>query len=179
MLFLFFIFIIPLFIGVLSQLIVRILDKDWNKWYSQIKKAPLSPPNNVFGPAWIVLYLFLGVYMCFLFYTNNHEYFVWYLFSFHLFLNLIWSPLFFGLKTLTFSFLDIALMDLTAYAIFIIEMVFENYYAMLLTPYLLWISFATYLNFYAFYYNEEKKILFFKFFFYIFLFLYANFIKKF
>jgi len=64
-----------------------------------------------------------------------------------LFLNAIWSPIFFGVKNLGLAFLVIIIMDIT------LIVIIKNFYklnkvaAIILIPYLLWISFASLLNF--------------------------------
>ncbi len=113
-------------------------------WYGLLNKPSFSPPNWVFGPIWTILYTLIGVSM-YLVWTNKKGDLK--LFLFHLFLNAIWSPIFFGTKNLGLAFIVILLMDLT------LIIIIKNFYkinrsaAYLLVPYLLWIIFATLLNF--------------------------------
>ena len=82
-------------------------------WYATLIKPPFSPPNWLFGPVWTVLYLLMGIAL----------YMIWQkgtkrpkqrealmLFGVQLFLNAIWSPIFFGARNLFLALIVIALM---------------------------------------------------------------------
>lgn len=113
-------------------------------WYALLNKPSFSPPNWLFGPVWTILYTLIGISL-YLIWTSKKGSVK--LFLFHLFLNTIWSPIFFGVKNLGLAFVVIILMDITLIKII------KNFYkvnkraAYLLVPYLLWISFASLLNF--------------------------------
>ncbi len=118
------------------------------EWYNLLIKPPLTPPAQIFGPAWIILYLTIFVSLI-LFTTkrggqdkvNGYIYFI-----IQLLLNIIWTPLFFMQKNAGLAFIDIVLLD-----IFVFLTVKEFYKtskasAIILIPYFLWVLFATYLN---------------------------------
>lgn len=113
-------------------------------WYATLVRPSFAPPNWVFGPVWTILYTLIGISL-YLIWTNKKGSLK--LFLFHLFLNAIWSPIFFGAKNLGLAFIVILLMDIT------LVVIIKNFYKLnrlatyLLVPYLLWISFATILNF--------------------------------
>ncbi len=113
-------------------------------WYVFLNKPVFSPPNWLFGPVWAILYTFIGISM-YLIWSNKKGSLR--LFFFHLFLNTIWSPIFFGIKNLGLAFFVILLMDFT------LILIIKNFYkinktaALILIPYLLWINFASILNF--------------------------------
>lgn len=113
-------------------------------WYALLNKPSFSPPNWLFGPVWTILYTFIGISL-YLIWTNKKGSLK--LFFFHLFLNSIWSPIFFGAKNLGIAFFVILLMDIT------LIIIIRNFYkinkvaGIILIPYLLWISFASLLNF--------------------------------
>ncbi len=114
-------------------------------WYNFLDKPTFAPPNWVFGPVWTILYTLIGVSL-FLIWQNKKKPSTK-LFFFHLFLNAIWSPIFFGLKNLGLAFVVILIMDITLILIIKYFYKFSKLAAYLLIPYLLWISFASILNF--------------------------------
>ncbi len=117
-------------------------------WYAFLNKPSFSPPNWLFGPVWTILYTLIGISF-YIIWTKHNKKTFWMmkLFLFHLFLNAIWSPIFFGAKNLGIAFIVILLMDIT-----LIKMI-KNFYklskvaALILIPYFIWISFASLLNF--------------------------------
>ena len=119
-------------------------------WYTTLIKPSFSPPNWLFGPVWILLYFLMGV----------AAYLVWEkgwkrkpvrtalnFFFIQLVLNFLWSVLFFGLHSPILGLMDIILL-----LVFIVMTIWQfkkisPTAAYLLIPYLLWVSFATLLNF--------------------------------
>lgn len=119
-------------------------------WYAHLHKPFFSPPNWVFGPVWTTLYLLMGV-AAFLILQKGLKkkgvkraltYFMM-----QLFFNFLWSVLFFGLHSPLLGLLDIFV--LVAFVVITIYMFYKlsKQAAYLLIPYLLWICFATVLNF--------------------------------
>lgn len=123
-------------------------------WYATLIRPAFAPPNWVFGPVWTILYTLIGISLYKIWVKNKKGSLK--LFFFHLFLNAIWSPIFFGLHDLALAFLVIVIMDITL--IFIIK----NFYklnrtaGLILIPYLLWIGFATILNFSFWQLNKDN-----------------------
>lgn len=126
-----------------------------SEWFNNLNKPLLNPPSSVFTPAWIILYCLMALSLTFFIITkseyNKTKGYVF--FSLQLFLNLIWSPVFFLMQNIGFALFIIVLLD-----IFVILTVKEFFKvskisAFLLFPYLLWILFATYLNGAYFYLN--------------------------
>jgi len=119
-------------------------------WYAYLNKPSFSPPNWLFGPAWLVLYLLMGValYLNWIKKTKQAKFNVR-LFFIHLFFNLIWTPIFFGAKNLFLALIVIVII----WAL-IVVMIFKFWKvnkvsSLLLIPYLLWVSFATTLNYFV------------------------------
>ena len=116
-------------------------------WYNNLIKPHFAPPNEIFTPVWIVLYILIFVALIFYFLTKKQNKESGYLFfGVQLFLNLVWSPVFFLAKSIAGAFLVIILLD-----IFVILTILKFYSVkkiagILLIPYLIWILFATYLN---------------------------------
>ncbi len=69
------------------------------------------------------------------------------LFLVQLFLNALWSPLFFGMKRTDLGLLDIVLLLIAIVWTILLFRKIDRVAAWLLAPYLAWVSFATFLNF--------------------------------
>jgi translocator protein len=118
-------------------------------WYTIINKPSFNPPNWIFGPVWITLFLLIGTSLGKVLLapkTERYRTLALIAYAVQLVLNLAWSYLFFYLHRL----------DLAAYEIVIllISIAVNIYYsskvnktaAWLLVPYSLWVSFATILS---------------------------------
>ena len=119
-------------------------------WYAGLHKPDLTPPSWVFAPVWIVLYIFMGIslYLILQAGITKGEVFVGLvLFALQLGLNIGWSYLFFGWHAIFFGFMCIlALLAILLCTIIQVSR-FSIISAAFLIPYLVWISFATYLNY--------------------------------
>ena len=111
-----------------------------DSWYLSLNKSELNPPSFVFGIVWPILYIFMMV-SAFLAHKK-----IFSLFTVQLFFNAIWSWLFFRFQMPLVALLDIYL--LIVINIYILNLMYkENKLAFFLfVPYVLWISFASYLN---------------------------------
>ena len=109
-------------------------------WYLSLNKSELNPPSYVFGLVWPILYIFMMV-SAFLAHKK-----IFSLFIVQLFFNAIWSWLFFRFQMPLVALLDIYL--LIVINIYILNLMYkESKLAFFLfVPYVLWISFASYLN---------------------------------
>ncbi len=116
-------------------------------WYATLNKPVFSPPNWVFGPAWTILYILMGISL-YLVWTSRFKLKqnAFNLFFVQLGLNVLWSIFFFGMKNPILALVDIVALWL---AIFL---TIKSFYRInrsagnLLIPYLLWVSFAAVLN---------------------------------
>lgn len=118
-------------------------------WYAELIKPSFSPPNWVFGPVWVVLYLLMGVSVYLIWKEGTKKKRVkiaLFYFLIQLFFNFLWSAVFFGLHQPLLAFVDIILL----FGAIILTMVKFNKISKvafyLLIPYLVWVSFATILN---------------------------------
>ena len=116
------------------------IDVSNDLWYTSLDKSDLNPPGYVFGIVWPILYILMMI-SAFLSYEK-----IYIVFNIQLVLNAAWSWLFFKFQMPLVSLLDIYL--LIALNIFILMLMFkESKLAFLLfIPYVVWISFASYLN---------------------------------
>ena len=117
-------------------------------WYSSLEKSSLTPPGWVFPVAWTALYLMIGISLyAFLVSADGERRPALVVFGIQLVLNGAWSWLFFGLHEPGLALVDIALMWLSILATIVKFGRESKLAAGLLVPYLLWVSFASYLNF--------------------------------
>ena len=118
-------------------------------WYQFLNKPPFSPPNWIFAPVWIILYFMMGVSVYLILIENTKKKAVkngLLFFSIQLFLNFIWSLIFFGLKNPLLAFIEIIFLWIFILLSIIKFYKINNTASYLLIPYLLWVSFASVLN---------------------------------
>jgi tryptophan-rich sensory protein len=119
-------------------------------WYAELVKPALNPPAWVFGPAWTTLYALMGI-AAFLIWRMGWERkevkMALGVFGTQLFLNAIWSIIFFGLQNPGWALVDIVLLWLAIVWTMVVFYKISRPAAYLLVPYLLWVSFASYLNY--------------------------------
>jgi len=123
-----------------------------SSWYLTLKKAPFNPPNWVFAPAWTLLFLLMGIAL-FLIWNKglkkkNVAVALAY-FAVQLSLNFLWSFFFFGLHSPFFAFIDIVLLWIFIFLTIQKFAKISKTASYLLVPYLLWVSFASVLNFFV------------------------------
>lgn len=118
-------------------------------WYQTLNKPFFTPPGWVFGPVWITLYLLMGISLFLVWRRTGQDPRArgsMILFFIQLGLNGFWSVAFFGLRSPFFGLVVILLLWIA------IVLTLQQFYkisqkgALLLLPYLLWVSFALVLN---------------------------------
>lgn len=115
--------------------------------YGNLKKPPLSPPGIVFPIVWTILYIIMGISYAILKTNGKVDDKVNKVYYSQLIVNALWTIIFFNLKLRLLAFLWIILL-----AILVIIMIKEFYKrnkvaGLLQIPYIIWVAFATYLNF--------------------------------
>lgn len=119
-------------------------------WYASINKPVFNPPGWIFAPVWIILYTLMGI-AAYLVYVKREDFSLaktaLILFFVHLVFNALWSILFFGLNNPGLAFVEIIILWLMILALIIIFYRIDQRASYLLIPYLLWVSFASVLNF--------------------------------
>jgi len=120
-----------------------------NTWYPQLRRPEWTPPNWILGPVWTSLYVMMAV----------SAWLVWRsaswpqtgaalaLFGVQLVLNSLWSVIFFGLRRIGPAFGEILVLWMTTVATAVAFLPISLLAAWLLIPYLVWVAFASYLNF--------------------------------
>ena len=117
-------------------------------WFDSLNKPFLNPPSWIFAPVWTILYLliFSSLVIFILKKTNESKIRGFIYFGIQLWLNIIWSPVFFYMENIGLALIIIILMDI--FAILTLKELYkiEKISGILFVPYILWILFATYLN---------------------------------
>ncbi len=139
--------IIPLVVGGLSALFTM---GNMNI-YDELKTPPLSPPSILFPIVWTILYILMGISSGIIYNAENTTAIsrnsALYTYAQSLFFNFFWSIFFFNLRAFLFSFFWLLVL------LFLIVRTIIKYYkinktaAFLQIPYLIWVTFAGYLNF--------------------------------
>ncbi len=118
-------------------------------WYAGLAKPALNPPNWVFAPVWTILFALMGVAAFLVFEKGADRKEVKEslgIFAVQLSLNMLWSFLFFGLHSLAGAFIEIIFLWFAIIATTISFAKISKQAAWLMVPYILWVSFAGYLN---------------------------------
>ncbi len=115
-------------------------------WYATLAKPSFNPPNWIFAPVWTTLYVLMAI-AAWLVWRRGNARTPLTLFAVQLVLNSAWSLLFFGLHRVDLALLDIVLMLAAIAATALSFRPRSAVAALLLVPYLAWVSFATVLNF--------------------------------
>ena len=139
--------IIPLVVGGLSALFTM---GNMNI-YDELKTPPLSPPSILFPIVWTILYILMGVSSGIIYNAENSTAISknssLYTYAQSLFFNFFWSIFFFNLRAFLFSLFWLLVL------LYLIVRTIIKYYkinktaAFLQIPYLIWVTFAGYLNF--------------------------------
>jgi tryptophan-rich sensory protein len=119
-------------------------------WYKTLTKPAFNPPNSIFSPVWIILFLLMGISLFLVWQKNQKDRNVkiaLLFFTVQLVLNTFWSILFFGLKSPLWAFIEIIILWFAILLTIIKFFKVSKPAALLLLPYILWVSFAAFLNF--------------------------------
>ena len=139
--------LIPLAIGAVGAFLTF---ESVRTWYPTLNKPSFNPPNFVFGPVWTTLYILMGIssYLIWrkrkVFSGYNWAVFVYVL---QLILNLMWSYLFFYQHQIGFALVEIGILLLTIIATTFLFYRIHKLAGLLFIPYILWVSFASYLTY--------------------------------
>ncbi len=117
-------------------------------WYRELQKPEFNPPSWVFGPVWTVLYLTIGAAgaMAWRAAIPAQRWLAFSIYGVQLVCNGLWSWLFFGLRSPFLAFLDIIALLVSIVANIVVFARIRTAAGLVLIPYLLWVSFATVLN---------------------------------
>ena len=117
-------------------------------WYAGLEKPSFNPPNWIFGPVWTTLYLMMGFSLWLAWNAKGKaRKAALVAFGIQLALNAAWSPAFFGLNSPALGLAVILSLWLAIVATLFLMYRLRPLASYLLVPYLLWVSFASVLNF--------------------------------
>ena len=125
-------------------------------WYATLIKPALNPSAWVFGPVWTILYFLMGISLWLIWSSyakasdGQRKILIKKaigLFVVQLALNVIWSPIFFGAQSIGNALAVIILLWAAIVLTILIFKKISRTAAWLLIPYIVWVSFALYLNF--------------------------------
>lgn len=143
---------IPLILG---SLIAGFSSFENDKEYNKLIKSKVMPPNYVFSIVWPLLYLLIGISYYYGINTNNYYNFIIPIIS--LIINYSYTPIFLKLDNLILSFIIVLLTLIFAILTFIQFYSYNKISSYLLIPYILWLTFASYLSYDI--YNINKNII--------------------
>ena len=118
-------------------------------WYAFINKPSFSPPNWLFAPVWTLLYILMGI-SAFLIWQKRDNLQTKPALTFYglqLILNALWSIIFFGMHNPGLALLEIIILWLFILITLIKFYKINKTAGLLFIPYLLWVSFASILNY--------------------------------
>lgn len=132
-------------IGGLSGWLIR----DGVKAYMPLPKPPLTPPPIVFPIVWGILYFLMGISIARIYLTLKSEQRSWSMgiYALQLFFNFFWSIIFFNMQAFGFAFAWIVALWLLVLGMILNFVQIDKLAGRLQLPYLLWVTFAAYLNF--------------------------------
>ncbi len=128
-------------------------------WYRQLNKPSWQPPDWLFGPVWMVLYGMIAA----------AGWLVWreagfagatlalVLYAVQLVLNALWSALFFGLRRMDLALIEVGALWLSILATLVAFWPIDRTAALLMLPYLAWVSFAAFLNYTVLRLNPSER----------------------
>jgi len=118
-------------------------------WYADLSRPFFTPPDWAFGVVWPILYVMMGI-SAFLIWNRGigrkQVKVALALFAFQLLLNGLWTPIFFGLHMLFLALVEILLLWAALLITILYFRKISKSAAILLLPYLLWLTFAVILN---------------------------------
>jgi len=119
-------------------------------WFVTLPKPSFNPPNWVFAPVWTLLFFLMGISLYLIWNEKqkgkNIQTAILVFFQ-QLSLNVLWSALFFGMHNPALAFIEIIVLWFAILMTIFYFAKISKTAAWLLVPYILWVSFAAFLNF--------------------------------
>jgi translocator protein len=129
-------------------------------WYAELKKPPYTPPKWVFGPVWTILYILMGISVFLIWQselTSSGATLAFTLFWIQLCVNALWSVIFFGIKSKGGGVIVILVLWFLILATIVASFSVSRWAGVLLIPYIVWVSIASYLNIGVWWLNRPAK----------------------
>jgi benzodiazapine receptor len=118
-------------------------------WYAGLKKPTFTPPNSAFGPVWVTLYLLMGIAIFLVWregFGQESVTIAFIVFWVQLVLNILWSVIFFGLRSIIGGMIMLLLLWIVVLVNIIMFFGVSLIAGGLLIPYIIWLTIAANLN---------------------------------
>lgn len=140
---------IPLAVGSLSAFLTR----DNMETFDLINKPLLAPPGRLFPIVWTILYILMGIASYLVLTSGKPNDTALTVYGIQLVFNFFWSIIFFNLELYLFAFIWLVLLWLLVFKTANLFYQISKPAGYLMLPYLLWVTFAGYLNFFIYLLN--------------------------
>lgn len=134
---------IPLAVGGISTLMTR----NSMETFELINKPALSPPGWLFPVVWTLLYILMGIASYLVLTSGKQNSTALIIYGIQLIFNFLWSIIFFNFRLYFFAFIWLILLWLLILKTTVLFYRISKYAGYLMLPYLLWVTFAGYLNY--------------------------------
>lgn len=142
--------IISIIVCQLAGFIGSFFTRDSIGWYYTLTKPSFRPPNWLFGPVWILLYLLMAIALYLIwksgFKSSEAKYPV-IIFSTQLIFNALWPLVFFGARSIGGGLIVISALWALIFLTILSFQKVNKTASYLLIPYIIWVSYASILNF--------------------------------
>ena len=121
-------------------------------WYQSLNRLPISPPDWIFAPVWTTLYAFMSIAIWIVYEKTkvsepNFSKKIIKIYFYHLVINLTWSFVFFYYHLIFAAFINIIFLIIAVSILMVLYLPRSRISFILMVPYLLWVIFASVLNF--------------------------------
>ena len=131
------------------------LTKDSMSMYQALVKPPLTPPGWVFPVVWTILYVLMGISAYLIYISDSKEKVqALQIYAIQLMLNFIWSLAFFNMQAYLLAFVILLLLWISIFTMIKKFYEIDPIAGKLQVPYLLWVTFAGYLNLAIYFLNK-------------------------
>ena len=138
---------IPICVGFVGSLLTM---ESVKTWYTTINKPSFNPPNGIFGPVWTSLFILMGIASYLVWKqrkTSSRYYTAAMLYLIQLVFNLGWSFLFFYQQQIGLALVEIIILLALIISTAVYFYKINKVAGWLFVPYILWVSFASYLTY--------------------------------
>jgi tryptophan-rich sensory protein len=142
--------IISIILCQLAGIIGSIFTRGSIGWYYTLIKPSFRPPPWLFAPVWIILYLIIAIAFYIIWkkgFSSGESKYALGLFILQLILNVLWPIVFFGTRSISGGLTVILILWVLIFLTMFAFQKVSSAASYLLIPYLIWVSYASVLNF--------------------------------
>ena len=123
--------------------------------YNDLAKPPLTPPGWIFPIVWTILFVLMGISAYLIYISDSKERVqALQIYAIQLMLNFLWSLVFFNMQAYLLAFVILILLWISIFAMIKMFYDINPIAGKLQVPYLLWVTFAGYLNLAIYFLNR-------------------------